>query len=131
MKQFLLCFLFTACCLSATRSQDSLPVKHFYFDDKFELKDSATATYYGIAEPGARQTFLATIYNLKEVKVATITYSNKDLTVKDGEMNGFYENGDIQFTANYSNNALNGPWMTWYPDGQHCDSGKFKNNLPD
>lgn len=131
MKQLVLCFLFTVCCLSAIRSQNTLPVKYFYFDDKFELKDSATATYYAIAEPGVRKLYIATLYNLKEIKVATITYANKELTVKNGEMNGFYESGDIQYTTNYSNNNLDGPWISWYPDGQHCDSGKFKNNLPD
>ena len=131
MKQFLLyCILIVGFYLTA-RSQDTLPVK--YFNEKFELinpKDSATATYHGICEPAERH-FITTFYNNKQVKIATITYSSQELTTKEGEIAGFYEDGNIQFTANYSNNSLNGEWLTLYPDGQHCDSGKFKNNLPD
>jgi antitoxin component YwqK of YwqJK toxin-antitoxin module len=131
MKQILPFFVIAVFIFSASSAQDTLPKR--YFDDRFELKpdqDSLTAAYYGICEPAERH-IIATIYDHRQIKIATITYSNKELTVRDGEMAGYYDSGAVQFTVNYSGNSLNGQWMTFYPDGQHCDSGKFKNDLPD
>ena len=52
-------------------------------------------------------------------------------SLKNGIYQGFYDNGEMQFSAMIRKNHLQGIWQSWYPNGILCDSGKFIKNAPD
>ena len=51
--------------------------------------------------------------------------------IKNGPYQGYFENGDLQFTTVIKKSRLQGVWKSFYQGGAVCDSGKFVKDVPD
>jgi len=49
----------------------------------------------------------------------------------NGIIQGYHDNGELQFYGSVKKNRLQGVWKSWYDDGSICDSGKFVKDVPD
>ena len=48
-----------------------------------------------------------------------------------GIIQGYHDNGELEFYGSVKKNRLQGIWKSWYEDGTICDSGKFVKDVPD
>ncbi len=55
----------------------------------------------------------------------------KKSNIKNGPYQGYFENGDLQFTTIVKKSRLQGIWKSFYQGGSVCDSGKFVKDVPD
>ncbi|HUR12004.1 MAG TPA: hypothetical protein VM012_11570 [Flavitalea sp.] len=102
-----------------------------YFNDNFEIQQIQTASYYGIIEKLEKKYFKATLFTPQQTKIATLGYTGKELTARNGTAIGFHQNGSTQFIANFNRNTLDGSWVSYYENGAVCDSGSLSKNRPD
>jgi antitoxin component YwqK of YwqJK toxin-antitoxin module len=96
-----------------------------------EEKNFSEEYYLGAVQRVDGKTYLASLFKSPEIKFATYTYSNKELTRRNGTVVGYNGRGDTQFTGNYQRNKLFGEWRSWYDNRQQCDSGNMINDVPD
>jgi antitoxin component YwqK of YwqJK toxin-antitoxin module len=55
----------------------------------------------------------------------------KKSIIKNGTYEGYYDNGELQFTTIVKKSRLQGVWKSFYQGGAVCDSGKFVKDVPD
>ena len=101
-----------------------------HFDDNYSQTGRQNGSYKGYTEK-VNDSFVTTIFAAPTVKVARLTFADKALTTRHGEIKGFNERGEVMFVSSYNRNRLHGNWTSWYNKLVVCDSGKFENNLPD
>jgi antitoxin component YwqK of YwqJK toxin-antitoxin module len=53
------------------------------------------------------------------------------MAVKDGSYMEYYDNGNLQYSAIYKKNRLDGEWKSLYLSGMDCDSGRFIRDIPE
>lgn len=124
-------FVTVICLIVLNRSySQQIAMGPFHFDDTYNHAHPGNALYKAYSQK-VNNSFLTTLYSEPAVKAATLTFSDKFLSRKHGEITVYNEKGSVMFTGNYKNNRLHGRWSSWYPNLVICDSGNFKNNLPD
>lgn len=129
MKKKLLIAMLCYFVLPKSYSQ-SLAMGPMHFDHTYTQADPSTASYKGYFEK-LTDGFVTTIYAAPSVKIAKLTFADKALTRRHGQITSYHKNGDVMFAGNYKNNRLNGTWISWYGNLATCDSGSLKNNIPD
>jgi antitoxin component YwqK of YwqJK toxin-antitoxin module len=110
---------------------DTVPAEVLYFNDNFEIRHIQQASYYGIIERFENRHFKATLFTPAKLKVATVGYSGKDKSMREGLAVGYYPSGKTQFIVNFNRDVLDGEWRSYYENGQVCDSGAFFKNIPE
>jgi antitoxin component YwqK of YwqJK toxin-antitoxin module len=119
---FILNFLFQFNCILAQE------VETVYYDvsDK-KVKKTHKADYYLKIKFQDNQWF-AEKYSMGDVKISEGTYSDKKLTLKNGEFIHYYESGDIRLIENYRDNKLNGKSISYFQNGNIDYNVEYKND---
>ena len=126
--RFLFGLLLISLSVSAKRN-DTIP-DVLYFDGNFQIRNVQQASYYGLIDKFENNRFKATLYTPSRQKVAIVEYAGKD-RYRQGPTVGYYPSEKTQFIVNFNRGALDGRWISYYENGQVCDSGALLNNLPD
>ena len=129
IKKIMLAGVFTVCYTHVIFSQD-LDFGPFHFDYEFTITDPGSAAYTGYTKK-VNSAFVTTFFAGPSVKVARLSFADRNLSKKHGEFMGFDTKGAVLFVSHYKNNRLNGIWSSWYASRLVCDSGKLVNDLPD
>ena len=61
----------------------------------------------------------------------TITVQTSIVNSADGNLTGYYPNGNKQYAGYWNKNNLQGQWNSWYNNGQLLDSGAIQKGVPD
>lgn len=125
----LYCLLFIPA-IGFSQLQDTVP-QILYFNENFEKKEIGLSKYYGFIEQLERKHFKATLYNQQKLKIATLEYSGRELSLRNGWAVGYHLNGNTQFMAYFNKNVLEGSWISYYDNGLICDSGMLTKSIPD
>jgi antitoxin component YwqK of YwqJK toxin-antitoxin module len=140
-------------CFMSLYSQDTLSV--FYNKDWKEVKTREEAAYYRIAFQNKDDLWEAYDYFMSGKLQMIGAYSDKKMTIKEGNYVFFYENGNkseesnykngkldgilttffdngkVKRKTNYSNGKKNGAAIAWFESGVKLSEGKFVNGFED
>ena len=128
MKRQFYIFLLAIISTSAGYSQESLS-RPLHFDDEFNVTDPQYASFKGYTEFD-HNGFATTLFGDSAIKVAKITFADKELTSRHGAFIAFHANGEVLLKSHYKRNSLHGEWRSWYKNGLLCDSGTLVKSLP-
>lgn len=96
--------------------------RYQYLDEHLRFATKKHYTYKATTEHENDHWVMKATYSDGAV-VLRATFSDPELTVKDGLYSIYYSNGQLWMEGSFVRNKANGVWQCWYDNGQLRDSG--------
>lgn len=121
MKRLLL-FSLIILVFNPSRAQDTV-----YLDKKERLTTKENALFYSVITT-KNDLYRSEVHYLSTGNLYHIVnYSDKKLTLLEGEAQFFYANGSPDSEGNYKNNKRDGTWAFYFPSGKVSGKVYFRN----
>lgn len=124
MRLLVMLFLISPVCCIAQKGDTVLR----YLDEHLQLTSKNNAAFYGLSIRQGDHWLLYAVYSDKTPAVK-IYFKDKNLKVKDGPFEVYYPQNLPAQKGYFTDNVMNGNWITWYENGVMKDSGSLNNNV--